>query len=267
MTVASAGGAASAASAELVEDLGSPGDEPVLVELLLLEWALVEPVALEPFVPLVTLESLRDSEPPSAFPPHATALAHMMAQTHNQGVCVTTRESAQRSIPMPGSWRHAPRFFTAVQVMAGNQPESAERGAGTGTFARPSALPGHPMRRPMLATMDPEAYVATGALADDQQRAERLLYELASDLRFVAVEEATRDLHIRALEIKGAVAHWAELRPDDRTREETCDEIVALQARTQAVLGPRVLPIDRGTRAAIQRMARASAGGAKRGGR
>jgi hypothetical protein len=77
----------------------------------------------------------------------------------------------------------------------------------------------------------------SSALAADQVRAERLLFELATDLRFVAVEECTRDLHIRSLEIKGAVRRWIDEWPDARAREATCEEIVALQTRTRLLLG------------------------------
>ena len=84
---------------------------------------------------------------------------------------------------------------------------------------------------------DDHVYSPESVLAADQQRAERLLFELASELRFVALAESTRRLHIRALEIKGAVGRWMNDPPEATAREATCDEIVALQARTRAVLG------------------------------
>jgi hypothetical protein len=87
--------------------------------------------------------------------------------------------------------------------------------------------------------------IASPDLTADQMRAERLLYELASELRFVAVEERTRQLHIRALEIKGAVTRWSRERPEARVREAMCDEIVALQARTRAVLSRAALAAGR----------------------
>ncbi len=77
---------------------------------------------------------------------------------------------------------------------------------------------------------------APSALADDQRRAETLLFELASALRFVPVEETTRDLHIRALELKRTVRDWMREPPAASAREATCDEILELQARTKMAL-------------------------------
>ena len=86
----------------------------------------------------------------------------------------------------------------------------------------------------------------TSALDSDQERAERLLYELASDLRFVAVGERTRALHVRALELKGAVRRWRAECPDARARDATCDEIVALQKHARAVLGRSAFAMGEG---------------------
>jgi hypothetical protein len=59
--------------------------------------------------------------------------------------------------------------------------------------------------------------------------AESLLGELAGDLRYVPVQESTRLLHTRALQLKRMVALWSVDSPDENTRRGTCNEILALQ--------------------------------------
>jgi hypothetical protein len=88
-------------------------------------------------------------------------------------------------------------------------------------------------------------YPPSSVLAADQQRAERLLFELASDLRFLPLGDGTRQLHIRALEIKGAVGRWMLDPPGAIAREATCNEIVELQSQTRAVLGRAALRAER----------------------
>jgi hypothetical protein len=70
---------------------------------------------------------------------------------------------------------------------------------------------------------------AEAELETEKGHAEALLMELAADLRYVPVEEATRVLHTRALQLKGAVAVWSVNAPDESTRQSTCQEILALQ--------------------------------------
>jgi len=63
----------------------------------------------------------------------------------------------------------------------------------------------------------------------DKGHAEALLMELVADLRQVPVEEATRALHTRALQLKHSVAVWSASFPDESVRRSTCDEILALK--------------------------------------
>jgi len=65
--------------------------------------------------------------------------------------------------------------------------------------------------------------------------AEQLLYELAAVLRAVPVEERTKDLHVRALELKRDVAAWRGRRPSDETCDAILDELEGLvnEARAQ----------------------------------
>jgi hypothetical protein len=53
--------------------------------------------------------------------------------------------------------------------------------------------------------------------------AEQLLFDLAAELRFVPVEERSRSLHLRALELKRTVREWTE-----RARMASLDEIEAV---------------------------------------
>jgi len=75
-----------------------------------------------------------------------------------------------------------------------------------------------------VALMSPNEGMRT-----DKRVAESLLLELAADLRHVPVEEATRLLHTRSLQLRRVVALWSMDSPDESTRRSTCDEIVALQ--------------------------------------
>jgi hypothetical protein len=71
----------------------------------------------------------------------------------------------------------------------------------------------------------------------DKGHAEALLMDLAADLRQVPVEEATRTLHTRALQLKRSVAVWSAGFPDEATRQSTCDEILALQQEAREFRG------------------------------
>jgi hypothetical protein len=66
------------------------------------------------------------------------------------------------------------------------------------------------------------------ALKTDRNDPEGLLSELAAELRHVPVEEATRELHTRALQLRAVVAMWSANPPDETARRATCDEILAL---------------------------------------
>ena len=70
---------------------------------------------------------------------------------------------------------------------------------------------------------------AEAELKTDKGYAEALLMELNADLRHVPVEEATRLLHTRALQLKALVAAWSANSPDEATLQSTCREILALQ--------------------------------------
>lgn len=80
---------------------------------------------------------------------------------------------------------------------------------------------------------DAELYASLDPLFADQYRAERLLFALATDLRHVRVEEATRALHLRALELKRVVARWPKDRPEHEARRALCDEVLALHGQTR----------------------------------
>jgi hypothetical protein len=66
-------------------------------------------------------------------------------------------------------------------------------------------------------------------LTADQYRAEALLFDLATTLRGVPVEECTRALHLRALTLRGILARWPLDQPDGPTREAFFGEVVALE--------------------------------------
>ena len=66
-------------------------------------------------------------------------------------------------------------------------------------------------------------------LATDQHRAERLLTELAIELRRVPVDEHTRALHLRALALKRSVMRWPDDQPDESARHAVVDEVRVMQ--------------------------------------
>jgi hypothetical protein len=81
---------------------------------------------------------------------------------------------------------------------------------------------------------DSEVHSTLEPLFADQQRAERLLFALATELRHVRLEETTRGLHLRALELKRAVARWPKDRPSATARRALCDEVLALHTESMA---------------------------------
>jgi P2-related tail formation protein len=66
-------------------------------------------------------------------------------------------------------------------------------------------------------------------LATDQYHAERLLSQLAIELRRVPVDERTCALHLRALALKRAVMRWSEDQPDESLRRAIVDEVRVMQ--------------------------------------
>jgi hypothetical protein len=74
---------------------------------------------------------------------------------------------------------------------------------------------------------------AEAVVKTNKSHAEALLTALAADLRHVPVEEATRALHTRALQLRAAVAVWSATSPDENTRRSTCDEILALHCEAR----------------------------------
>ncbi len=71
--------------------------------------------------------------------------------------------------------------------------------------------------------------------ADDRRehirwRVEEALHRLAVELRRVPVGEATRRLHVRALELKRDVTRWGEQRADGETMRAALEEIDGLLA-------------------------------------
>lgn len=65
-------------------------------------------------------------------------------------------------------------------------------------------------------------------------RAEKLLFALAIELRAVPVHEQTRAVHLRALELKRAVASWRASRPGEDERARVFEQIGALGREVQA---------------------------------
>jgi hypothetical protein len=73
-----------------------------------------------------------------------------------------------------------------------------------------------------------------------KRRAEGLLYELAGELKFLPLEERTRDLHLRALSLKRTIGQWSDDEreaPDGAERESVCAEIVSMQERAREFRG------------------------------
>jgi len=87
---------------------------------------------------------------------------------------------------------------------------------------------------PMAMLEDSESCSTLEPLYADQERAERLLFALATDLRHLRIEEGTRTLHLRALELKRTVARWPKDRPAPDERRQLCEEVLSLHAETRA---------------------------------
>lgn len=68
---------------------------------------------------------------------------------------------------------------------------------------------------------------------------ERLLFELAAELRFVPVEGSARTLHVRALELKREVRAWHEAPPESAKVDTVLSEIEELTERARRERRPR----------------------------
>jgi hypothetical protein len=68
----------------------------------------------------------------------------------------------------------------------------------------------------------------------DLVRAERLLFDLAGELRRVPVH-ACMHVHLRALQIKRVLMRWNEENPDDVTRHALLAELCTLQREVEAL--------------------------------
>ncbi|HXN34129.1 MAG TPA: hypothetical protein VN894_19835 [Polyangiaceae bacterium] len=85
----------------------------------------------------------------------------------------------------------------------------------------------------MATAADGDLGTIPSDLASDQHRAERLLTELAMELRRVPVHEHTRYLHLRALALKRAVMRWPDEQPDGSIRLAVIGEVLAMQKEAQ----------------------------------
>ena len=79
--------------------------------------------------------------------------------------------------------------------------------------------------------------LAESELGADKGRAEELLFALATELRVVPLGSSTSELHVRALQLKGAVSRWTREVPDKHARQTVCDEVVALRREAQEYRG------------------------------
>lgn len=87
-------------------------------------------------------------------------------------------------------------------------------------------------------------------------QAERSLFALASELRRVPLGESTRQLHVRALELKREMVRWREHPPDQDVLTRALEEIerLAREARRHQT------PVDRSRSAALAVVSRARLG-------
>jgi hypothetical protein len=79
----------------------------------------------------------------------------------------------------------------------------------------------------------------SNALDHDVDQAGALLYDLAVVLRCVPLSPETRDLHVRALELKRDVGRWASEQPPAPLREAAIREILDLRRQASMWLGAR----------------------------
>jgi hypothetical protein len=105
-----------------------------------------------------------------------------------------------------------------------------------GCIARIGAREAREEEAPMAMLEDSEAHATLEPLYADQVRAERLLFALATDLRHLRIDEGTRTLHLRALELKRVVARWPKDHPAADVRQELCDEVLSLHAEARVLV-------------------------------
>lgn len=78
---------------------------------------------------------------------------------------------------------------------------------------------------------------ASSPLVSDVHRAERILFDLAGQLRHVPVHQ-TLPLHLRALQIKQLVMRWSEALSDDASRhavQAVIDELLSLRREVETL--------------------------------
>jgi hypothetical protein len=78
------------------------------------------------------------------------------------------------------------------------------------------------------------ASASSYVLAADVRRAERVLFDLAGELRRVPLHASLR-LQLRALQIKRLVTGWTERASDDASRRAVLDELLALGSEVEAL--------------------------------
>ena len=89
-----------------------------------------------------------------------------------------------------------------------------------------------------MTELDPQAALqcaASSPFISDVQRAERILFDLAGQLRRVPVHQ-TLALHVRALQIKQLVTRWSEQLSDDASRHAVhavIDELLSLRREVE----------------------------------
>jgi hypothetical protein len=75
----------------------------------------------------------------------------------------------------------------------------------------------------------PHSSAEHAAFTAEKTQAEKLLFDLATELVRLPFGGRTRALHLRALELKRRVVQWAHVAPSDADRRATCDGIRELQ--------------------------------------
>ncbi len=73
---------------------------------------------------------------------------------------------------------------------------------------------------------------AAPTLEADIQRAESMLYDVAVALKRLRLDESTRGVHLRALDLKRAVGRWRSEEPTPEDRSSVLEEIRQLADET-----------------------------------
>jgi hypothetical protein len=77
-------------------------------------------------------------------------------------------------------------------------------------------------------------------LALDTERAQRILHDVALELRFGRLTGQVASLHLRALALKREVALWGESAPEKAERQSMIEELFALHERVRAARGKQI---------------------------